>query len=1392
MIRIVYLIFIVFLINTIWGSPAFGQSCSANLDSSNYYQKLDDYQTARVWSKKAVDEVESKNMQNDTCYLSAYEDYLGCLVNLCIQIQDKSILNESQFIGDKMEREFSKFYSIEIKRYYNLQMLRMIIYNYKNNLDSVKTINLKIYNYLKDKNSNEFHEMIYNMANLSYHMGIYYVADTLINRYLYINNRDYDTNSVKYANNILTAGEVLLKLKKTGIALEQLKKAESIYLDNDTVDYKKLVKCYYSLFNIYLNKSNFNDAEYYIGEIINLLKTKATSKFQEVIDAKMNLIGLYKKQGKLEQVEDGLKDIIDSYFLITGTKDLNYYKHLKDLAFFYAENNHITQASKIISDIDSIMENNNSDKSLKMNYFVTMMKLYRAIENQKKTKYYIHKWLECTSDSSVFLGWHIIGLYGYAQWLFEKGQTEKADSIYKYIIDVVQNKNKDLNNLYFTIIQDYAPRLFSMGDLTRAEKFTKELLDYELKTNGKRSEGYLKALKNLEVMYLTQNKLSEALETLNQLYENERDSSSIIMQLNQQSDIMLKANEFLKADSLNKEMLDRIYKLAESDNPNSINMLIVVAQYLVVSGKAREAEALYKKINSKIKTQKSINSGIYLKLQELASKFMNYTYFSTAESIYKSMESHLAKLYDKLPYIQLVSDLAFIYRMLFQFELSEKYFKLALDTTKEYYGENSVLYSSILNNYSLLMRAYYKNTEAGKLAREAFDIVKENKEEDDLDYIKKYENFADAVCTDNGIDSSLYLYNLIDSLRKKYGFITKNSSYDYFLNSYSILLYDAGNYRKAEKMNAFVCDLASNELKQNNFAKVPYLNNRAMMLYAVGNIDSASKFYLLSNNAYKRIFEHTLPFLSENQKKNFIDKNSVYFERFNEFALLNNEKFPNLLGEVYNTSLYTKKIILNSNRKFKKRLQESADPETQKLYRRWNFLQDRMGSSFASGNSDTLYNYVKNIEEKLYSKLDLSSIDDLKFDKTYKQIAAKLKQDEAAVEIIRFRKSNGRRWTDTIYYAALIVKSDLTIELALLSYGNLLESNYYKRYKKFIGLKIEDRESYGYYWKGIASKLNGINKVYLSPDGIFNQVNLQTLLNPETGRYLIEETDIQTVGSTKDILYTSAPNTNQYDKKAVLIGNPDFNLNINSQDMETEPDEPKLAYNEELREIAGDGIKPLPGTEKEINTINGMFRKTGRNWEILKYTDSLALEENLKQVDNPYILHIATHGKFMKDEDVETLSEGSQKKRNYEHPLLRSFLLLAGSGNTLKNNFSGKGSSESDNGNDGIFTAYEAQVLNLDKTELVVLSACETGLGEVRTSEGVYGLQRAFIQAGAKTLIMSLWSVDDNATQELMTNFYKKWLSGKSKREAFKEAQLELKNTYPQPFYWGAFVMVGE
>jgi CHAT domain-containing protein len=138
-----------------------------------------------------------------------------------------------------------------------------------------------------------------------------------------------------------------------------------------------------------------------------------------------------------------------------------------------------------------------------------------------------------------------------------------------------------------------------------------------------------------------------------------------------------------------------------------------------------------------------------------------------------------------------------------------------------------------------------------------------------------------------------------------------------------------------------------------------------------------------------------------------------------------------------------------------------------------------------------------------------------------------------------------------------------------------------------------------------------------------------------------------------------------------------------------------------------------------------------------------------------------------------------------QNPLLRNGLLLKGAGDLLDK------TDYNYNMENGILTAYEAMNLNLDRTDLVVLSACETGLGELQAGEGVFGLQRAFLVAGAKVLIMSMFKVDDEATQKLMLKFYQKWLNTNNMRQSFIEAKKEIRSEYPDPIYWGAFMMIG-
>lgn len=213
----------------------------------------------------------------------------------------------------------------------------------------------------------------------------------------------------------------------------------------------------------------------------------------------------------------------------------------------------------------------------------------------------------------------------------------------------------------------------------------------------------------------------------------------------------------------------------------------------------------------------------------------------------------------------------------------------------------------------------------------------------------------------------------------------------------------------------------------------------------------------------------------------------------------------------------------------------------------------------------------------------------------------------------------------------------------------------------------------------------------------------------------------------------------------------------------------------------GDGISPLPGTEKEVQQIQSLL-KTNK-WREITLLNADAKEESLKKMLKPNVLHIATHGFFQSDVDG---------KISYDsNPLYRSGILLSGAAETLQKKSDLRGNAQLGK-EDGILTAFEALNLNIDNTDLVVLSACETGLGEIRNGEGVFGLQRAFKLAGARTILMSLWRVNDSTTQELMVIFYENWLKGMSKRAAFNKAQAQLKVKYPHPYYWGAFVLIGE
>lgn len=218
----------------------------------------------------------------------------------------------------------------------------------------------------------------------------------------------------------------------------------------------------------------------------------------------------------------------------------------------------------------------------------------------------------------------------------------------------------------------------------------------------------------------------------------------------------------------------------------------------------------------------------------------------------------------------------------------------------------------------------------------------------------------------------------------------------------------------------------------------------------------------------------------------------------------------------------------------------------------------------------------------------------------------------------------------------------------------------------------------------------------------------------------------------------------------------------------------------------GDVWNYLEGTLIESNIVSDLLEKHGVNVRLFTGKDaSEDVFKSLNAKNSPSIIHISTHGFFYPEPEKTNKSERimSQIFVKAENPMLRSGLILSGANRV----WTGEGTIAGVE--DGVLTSFEVSNMDLQNTELVVLSACETGLGDIKSGEGVYGLQRAFKVAGVKSIIMSLWKVPDKETVELMELFYLNWLGGMTKHEAFYESQKEMRKKY-DPYYWAAFILI--
>ncbi len=712
-----------------------------------------------------------------------------------------------------------------------------------------------------------------------------------------------------------------------------------------------------------------------------------------------------------------------------------------------------------------------------------------------------------------------------------------------------------------------------------------------------------------------------------------------------------------------------------------------------------------------------------------------------------------------------------IYYKLGDYDKAETNITKALTSQEKQFGREHIEVARSISQLALIK--FHKGgnrKEVEKLLLEAKEITAKKVGADNPLYADVMKNIAVLYISEKRYDLAFNSLTVAEKIwLEKSGRNSINAASIYSLTG--DVYYFQKNYANAEKFYNQAKSLYESYFSRSHPEYVKVLSKLSRVEYMKKNYKQSKKLIEEALGNYENYIKIYFPALSENLKAKYWNTIRTDFEFYYTLAFSNMEDFKDLSSKVYDYQLLTKALLLNTSIKIRERIMSSTDETLKAQYGDWIEKKELLTLALSMSPDQLIENEidpaslnqeVERLEKELSQKSEMFGQSFEASRISFDNVRKSLKDNEVAIEMIRYRHFN-HIFTDSVVYAAMYLKKDFPKpKTILLKDGARMETRFFKYYRNAIMGKIHDNISYNVFWAPIQKEIGQTSAIFLSADGVYNQINLEAIPTPD-GKYIIDNSNIVLVSNTKDLYLNKIKSNRKAEgNTAFMFGNPTF-----------------------YASASGDhSISPLPGTEKEVNQLQFMLKQKG--WVTSQYVEKTATEEQVKELNSPKIFHIATHG-FYKPSKELTLEDEMEGNENAltQNPLMRTGLLLKGAGDLLDK------TQYNYNMENGILTAYEAMSLNLDKTDLVVLSACETGLGELESGEGVYGLQRAFLVAGAKVLIMSMFKVDDEATQKLMLKFYQKWLNSGNMRQSFMDAKIELRTEYPEPIYWGAFMMIG-
>jgi CHAT domain-containing protein len=856
-------------------------------------------------------------------------------------------------------------------------------------------------------------------------------------------------------------------------------------------------------------------------------------------------------------------------------------------------------------------------------------------------------------------------------------------------------------------------------------------------------------------------------------------------ELSEQTASAYHAGRYDEALQLSQETIKRAEQEFGIRHANYFTSISDQATILKKKGNYKEAQKIEEVNLQSIESALGSDNLIYVTaLKNLGNSCLEREEFQQAEYYYNGAQLRIGKIINKNDeyyqtnaiyvfdaYMGVSIQLGMLYNRMGRIKEAESIYLNLIEFCKSYLENEYTeypLYAVLINNISNIYIDYQQFEKAEPFLIESRKLYEKWYGVTSPYYLQSSTNLATVFKKTGRFDQSEALLNeTLEAIIQTQG--PGSADYIHVLNNMAEMFVEQERYPESER-----CLLEAIRWQELNFGNEHpmhqvLVHNLAETYQWMNRFNDAEKLYKVAVQKVIHDVEKNFSYLTENEKRSFYLQNILFINEYAYFALLKSGALPlpglpheqlskSILTDLYNLQLNTKALLLNATTRMRKNLFASGDSTLISRFQLWVDLKNMIAHQYnLPGNTRLNLDSLITLAELHESILAKNSAAFRKgFTKqpvTWLDVQKKLKPGEAAVEFIRYN--------DGLIYAALIITPETRQypQIALIKSSKTieLEKGYLSYYKNAIRMKNTDTISYNRFWKPVYDTLkkysHKLKRVYVSPDGIFNEINLNTLQNPVTKKYVLDETEIHLVTNTQEIV--------EFNRKgkarkgmAVLLGRPSYG------DADT-----TIVNN------TRGSFSDLKATEKEVNEISALLKS--KSWHTMVLTAENASEEAIKNIHNPSVLHLATHGFF-------DSSNKEQNQNGYTEAMLQSGILLA---------FANRPRPDRE---DGILTAYESMNLELDSTELVVLSACETGLGTIEAGEGVYGLQRTLKVAGAQTILMSLWKVDDVATQELMLLFYKNWLQQNSKRKAFRLAQQELRKKYPESYYWGAFVMTGQ